>query len=77
LARLIDVVIPFAPDSFVLAINRGVPPILETPPTALGALFEDLAYFLSKPEHQKQPPANPSALYQRTAARVQQRQQKR
>ena len=77
LARLIDVVIPFAPDSFVLAINRGVPPVLETPPTALGALFEDLAYFLSKPEHQKQPPANPSALYQRTAARVQQRQQKR
>jgi pilus assembly protein CpaE len=77
LARLIDVIVPFAPDSFVLAINRGVPPVLETPPTALGALFEDLAYFLSKPEHQKQPPADPSTLYQRTAARVQQRQQKR
>jgi pilus assembly protein CpaE len=76
LQRLIDVVIPFAPDAFVQAINRGAPPILDTPPTALGALFEDLAYFLSKPDHQKQPPAQPSALYQRVATRVQQRQAK-
>lgn len=77
LQRLIDIVIPFAPDPLVLAINRGVPPVLETPPTPLGALFEDLAYALSKPEHQKQPPQQPSALYQRVAARLAQRQAKR
>jgi pilus assembly protein CpaE len=77
LQRLIDVVIPFAPDSFVLAINRGVPPILESPPSALGAFFEDLAFSLSKPEHQKTPPTNPTAMYQRALARRQQRQAKR
>lgn len=77
LQRQISVVIPFAPDPFVLAINRGAPPILETAPTPLGALLEDLAYFLSKPDHQKQPPANPSPIYQRVAARVAQRQAKR
>ncbi|MCI0475630.1 MAG: P-loop NTPase [Anaerolineales bacterium] len=77
LQRLIDVVVPFAPDSFVLAINRGVPPILEAPPTALGALFEDFAYALSQPEHRKQSPANPTPVYQRVAARLAQRQAKR
>jgi len=71
------VIIPFAPDSFVLAINRGIPPILESPPTPLGALFEDLAYALSKPEHQKQPPTQPTPMYQRVAARLAQRQAKR
>ncbi len=77
LQRVIDVIIPFAPDSFVLAINRGIPPILESPPTPLGALFEDLAYALSKPEHQKQPPTQPTPMYQRVAARLAQRQAKR
>lgn len=77
LQRSIDVVLPFVADTFVMAINRGIPPILESPPTPLGALFEDWAYTLSKPEHQKQPPAQPSPMYQRVAARWAQRQAKR
>ncbi|MBM3128564.1 MAG: response regulator [Chloroflexi bacterium] len=77
LQRLIDVVLPFAPDAFVPAINRGVPPVLETPPTPLAALFEDWAYALSQPEHHKPPPATPSPAYQRVAARLAQRQAKR
>jgi pilus assembly protein CpaE len=77
LQRTIDIVLPFAPEAFVPAINRGAPPVLDTPPSALSALFEDLAYALSKPEHQKQPPANPTPVYQRVAARLAQRQAKR
>jgi pilus assembly protein CpaE len=77
LQRPMDVVLPFASENFVLAINRGIPPILESPPTPLGALFEDWAYTLSKPEHQKQPPVQPSPMYQRVAARLAQRQAKR
>lgn len=77
LQRPLDVILPFASENFVMAINRGTPPILESPPTPLGALFEDWAYTLSKPEHQKQPPAPPSPMYQRVAARLAQRQAKR
>lgn len=77
LQRPIDVVLPFVADTFVMAINRGIPPILESPPTPLGALFEDWAYTVSKPEHQKQPPPQPSPMYQRVAARLTQRQVKR
>jgi pilus assembly protein CpaE len=77
LQRSIDIVLPFAAEAFVPAINRGVPPVLETPPSPLGALFEDLAYALSKPEHQKPPPTAPTPTYQRVAARLAQRQAKR
>ncbi len=77
LQRLIEVVIPFVPDAFVLAINRGTPPVLDVPPTPLGALFEDFAYYLSKAEHQQTPPPTPTPTWQRVAARLQQRQQKR
>ncbi len=77
LQHLVEVVIPFAPDAFVGALNRGAPPVLDTPPTPLGALFEDLAYSLSDTEHQKTPPATPTVVWQRVAARIQQRQAKR
>lgn len=77
LQRPIDVVLPFAADTFVTAINRGIPPILESPPTALSTLLEDWVYTLSKPEHQTQPPTQPSPMYQRVTARLAQRQAKR
>lgn len=77
LQRPIDVILPFAAENFVLAINRGIPPILESPPTPLGTLFEDWAYMLSKTEQQKQIPTQPSPMYQRVAARLSQRQAKR
>ncbi len=73
----IDVVIPFASEMFVPAINRGVPTVLEAPTSPVGALLEDFAYYLSQADHQQNPPATPSPAWQRVAARLQQRQQKR
>ncbi len=73
----VDSVIPFAPGIFVAAINTGVPPVFGTPTSAMGALFEDFAYQLSRPEHQHPAPARPTAAWQRVNTRAQQRQAKR
>lgn len=65
----IDLVIPFAPDTFVSAINLGCPPTIDAPHSPIGALLEDLAFFLSKNEHKKKKPKSPSEAWIRVGKR--------
>ncbi len=74
LKQPVYLVLPFASDIFISALNLGAPPVLTEPESPLGALFEDFAFALSSPDHRKRRPANPSAAYQRVAARIASRQ---
>lgn len=73
LNRRINVVIPFAADILVPAINCGVPPVLSAPTAEIGALMEDLAFFVSKEDRRSQPPAVPSPAWQRVSNRQRRR----
>ena len=48
--RPVQVVLPYAPEPIVQAINRGEPPVFTLPKRGMGAVLEDLAYRLSRPE---------------------------
>lgn len=74
LKRPIDLVIPFAPDPLVNAINFGKPPAYSDPTSPLGALLEDLAFFFSEAEQKKQRPEAPTEAWQRVMARFKKRQ---
>ena len=76
LKHSINIVIPFAPDVVVPAINNGIPAVLDKPTSEIGALLEDLAFHISKEEHRNQRPATPSQAWLRAANRFQQRQKK-
>ncbi|MBS1250697.1 MAG: Response regulator MprA [Chloroflexi bacterium] len=65
----IDLVIPFASDTFVSSINLGRPPVIDDPETPIGALLEDLAFFLSKDEHRKKKPEKPTEAWKRVVKR--------
>ncbi len=69
----VNVVIPFAPDLCVPALNSGAPPVLDKPNTEWGALFEDLAFYVGKEEHRAQRPPMPTPAWQRVANRAQRR----
>ena len=69
-----SLIIPFAPDPIVRAINTGVPPVLDAPESPLGALLEDMAFTLSAEEHRTRGPANPTPAWERVQRRVRQRQ---
>ncbi len=69
-----SLVIPFAPDPIIKAINTGVPPVLDAPESPLGALLEDLAYTLSAEEHRTRGPATPTPAWERVQRRIRQRQ---
>ena len=69
----IDLIIPFSSDRFVTAINLGNPPVLDSPDQPLGALLEDLAFFLSKDEHRKKRPKDPSEAWKRVVERYKKR----
>ncbi|KAA3642838.1 MAG: response regulator [Chloroflexi bacterium] len=73
LRRRIDLVIPYAPQHFIPAINLGVPPVFDDPLSDIGALFEDMAFAVSKEAHQKAKPKDPSAAWERVVKRLQQR----
>jgi pilus assembly protein CpaE len=77
LKQPIELVIPFSPDTFVSAINFGVPPVVGAPERPIAALFEDYAFMLSKNEHQKQRPAAPTDAWLRVERRMRTRRQKR
>lgn len=65
----IDLVIPFASDTFVSSINLGRPIVVEKPGSPVGAFLEDLAFFLSKDEHRKKKPAQPTPAWERVVHR--------
>ena len=66
----ISLVLPFAPDRFITAINHGRPLLYSRPEDPVSALLEDFAYRLSKDEHRALPPAVPSAAWQRVNQRM-------
>ncbi len=65
LKREIDVVIPYASEPLVKSINLGIPAVLDEANPPLVAIFENLAYLLSREDHKNNPPANPTPTYQR------------
>jgi pilus assembly protein CpaE len=66
----IDLIIPYAADEFVSALNVGNPPVLTDPEGPLGVIFEDIAMALSKDSMRKQHPGQPSAAWKRVAERL-------
>jgi pilus assembly protein CpaE len=75
LKQNINLVIPFAPETFVTAINFGTPPVLAAPTSPIGILFEDFAYLLSTEEHKKIKPQSPTEAWQRVTERARQKPQ--
>lgn len=73
----LKMVIPFASDTFVSAINLGVPPVLSSKDSPIGALFEDFAFSFSKEEDQKKRPKEPTECWKRVNERMIARQQAR
>jgi pilus assembly protein CpaE len=63
-------VLPFAPDKFVGAINRGRPLLHAQPEDPVSGILEDFAFQLSKERHKSVPPAVPSPAWQRLSKRM-------
>jgi pilus assembly protein CpaE len=64
---------PHAVDLVVEAINLGRPLVLDKPQEAISVLLEDFAFFISKPEHKKNKPENPTEAWNRVYKRYQSR----
>ncbi|RME87501.1 MAG: response regulator [Anaerolineae bacterium] len=77
LGREIRIVIPYAAETLIPSLTLGKPPTLQAPNTPLAALFEDLAYFLSKKEHKQAPPDPQREGYRRVMQRAKARQQRK
>ena len=69
----VSMIIPYTEVLFVEAINYGRPPVQSKPHEAVSALLEDFAFRLSKDEHRKSKPGNPSEAWKRVYKRYQQR----
>jgi len=66
----IDLILPYAADEFVNALNIGNPPVLSNPEGALGVIFEDIAMALSKESQVKVRPTQPTLAWKRVAERI-------
>jgi len=60
LRHSIDLVVPFAPDLFIEAINSGQPFMLSKPNDKVSEMIEWFAVQISKPEHRSDAPAAPA-----------------
>jgi pilus assembly protein CpaE len=76
LKHRIDLILPFASDTLIAAINHGTPLVTKTPENSLSVLLEDLAFNLSKEEHKVLRPQTPNPAWKRVAQRRQQRLKK-
>lgn len=65
--------IPHVTDTVLEAINLGRPLVLEKSKENISALLEDFAFYLSKPEHKKAKPENPTETWKRVYKRYQER----
>lgn len=65
--------VPHVADIVVEAINFGRPLVHEKPQEPISALLEDFAFFLSKKEHKKAKPENPTDTWKRVYKRFQDR----
>jgi len=73
LRRPVDYLMPYAGSMLVEALNLGKPSVLHHTGKPVAALFEDLAYYLSKPEDRDSEPGSPSAMWKRVVARQERR----
>jgi pilus assembly protein CpaE len=71
----IDLILPYAADEFINALNVGNPPILSDPEGSLGTIFEDIALALSKDSQKKERPDQPSLTWKRVAQRIRKKKQ--
>ena len=71
LKRTMNVIVPFASETILTAINKGKPPVIDKPTSEIGALFEDLAFFVSKDEQRNKRPGDPSPAWTRVSTRLQ------
>jgi pilus assembly protein CpaE len=65
-------VIPYDADTFVSAINLGVPPVFGATNTRVAALLEDYAFHISKEDHRKAKPRSPTEAWKRVSRRMRQ-----
>jgi pilus assembly protein CpaE len=72
----IDLILPYAADDFIPALNFGKPPVLENPEGPLGIIFEDIAMALSKESQRLLRPENPTPAWKRVIERNRSRKQK-
>jgi pilus assembly protein CpaE len=70
------VTIPYVQDVFVDAINLGQPPLFHRPHETVSALLEDFALHMSKDDHKKSKPENPSEAWKRVYKRYQERKRR-
>jgi len=72
----IDLILPYAANDFIPALNYGKPPVLENPEGPLGIIFEDIAMALSKESHRTTRPEQPTAAWKHVIERIRRRKQK-
>ena len=70
------VMMPYVQDIFVDAINLGQPPVYYIPHESVSALLEDFALLISKDEHKKSKPENPTEAWKRVYKRYQERKKR-
>ncbi len=70
LKKKISLVIPFAPDLFIGAINMGRPILPHNFESPIGVLFENMAYQLSQDQHKNFPPIKPTEAWKRVTQRL-------
>jgi pilus assembly protein CpaE len=68
--------IPYVQDVFVDAINLGQPPLYYRPNESVSALLEDFALLMSKDDHKKSKPENPTEAWKRVYKRFQERKKR-
>ncbi len=66
----IDLILPYAADEFVNALNVGMPPVLSNPTGQVGAIFEEIAMALSSDSQRNLRPEQPSIAWKRVADRI-------
>jgi pilus assembly protein CpaE len=71
----IDLILPYAADEFIAALNFGTPPVLANPESPLGAIFEDMAMALSKDSQRQMRPEQPTPAWKRVAERLRRKKQ--
>jgi pilus assembly protein CpaE len=72
----IDLILPYAADDFIPALNFGKPPVLENPEGPLGIIFEDIAMALSKESQRAVRPEKTTLVWKRVIERIRSRKQK-
>src|SRR6266498_4592440 len=68
-----SIVVPYTDSLFVDAINYGRPPVYSKPNEPVSGLLEDFAFYLSRDEHKKSKPIEPTDAWKRVYKRYQER----